>query len=194
MGTDARFNPTQYPNTHNLLAAGLSTIPRQNASSVAAVGLTNQSLRMVYFTPVKSFTSTQVRMYSGSTAAGATPTLCRVGLYSIAPNGDGALVASIANDTTLFASTITAYTRAWSAPVGITQGQRYALGSLVVTGAAAPTVPGFAFAAAAIAAELDQAPRLTAQITGQADLPASFLVSAISASVLSGMQYAVVLP
>lgn len=155
----------------NLLATGVETVSRVSVSMNNATG--TGSLRLCYFTARKSLTATSSRMYSGSTAAGATPTLVRWGVYSLDAAGAGTLVASIVNDAALFATQNTAYTRALSAPLALTAGQRYAFGLLVVTGAAAPTVAGFA-CVAALQPELALAPRMCAALGGQADLPASF--------------------
>lgn len=177
----------------NSLSSGQETVPRMMAASTAAVGLNSQALRLAYFTSRRAFTTSQVRVISGSTAAAATPTLVRLGLYLIDGSDGGTLVASTVNDTALFAATFTAYTRSWSAPYAMVQGQRYALGALVVSGVAVPNLMGMNFGAG-INSEMNLAPRLTAQIVGQADLPASFLAASISASVVSGMAYGVILP
>lgn len=173
-------------------AADQVTVGQETASR--SLGANNQTtgtgnLRLSFFTARKSETSTQARMVSGSTAAAATPTLVRWGLYSIAANGDGTLVASIANDTTLFAAINTAYTRSWSVAYAMVAGQRYALGLLVVSGAAAPTILG---SVSVDSNESAVAPRLTGNISGQADLPASFL--AASVAIGSTRAYGVILP
>ena len=111
-------------------------------------------------------------MLCGGTAAGATPTLIRVGLYEIAADGDGTLVAATANDTSLLAVANTAYEKALSAPYTLRRGQRYAAGLLVVTGATAPTIAGGA--SFSVATEGAEEPRMNGSIGSQTDLPASF--------------------
>lgn len=163
------------------------------AGSNAAVTGTNQLLLLNYFTARKMITSTQVRVATGTTAAGATPTLCRLGLYTLTtPAGaglTGTLVASTVNDTTLFAAASTAYTRSWAASIAMQPGQRYALGILVVTGAAAPTFAGQLYTNTA---EANLAPRLCAQLAAQADLPATFLDTSLASA--AGRAYGVILP
>lgn len=160
-----------------LLASGEETMLRDLAvSGSLATGTGN--LRLSYFVARKTETTTQARVITGSTAAAATPTVCRIGLYSINAAGDGTLVASTANDTTLFAATATAYTKSWSVAYAKTAGTTYALGVLVVSGAATPTLAG---AGVTTAAEAGIAPRLCASVTGQADLPGSFLVGGLTA-------------
>lgn len=178
------------------LTVGQATMPRSAASSGAAVAGTSGTVRLSYFTASSTFTSTQVTVYSGGTAAGATPTLVRIALYTVAANGDLTQVAATVSDTALFAAIGTAYTKSWAASVGIVGGTRYALGILVVTGAAAPTYPGSQpFAGLASSAALfGTAPRVSGAITGQTDLPASPVASASVTNSTSGMAYAQILP
>ena len=150
---------------------------------------TTQTLRLSYFTARKTETTTQVRFSTGSAAAGATPTLVRVGLYLIAASDNGTLVAGTANDTSLFASVSATYTRSWIASYAKVAGQRYALGVLVVTTAAAPTMLG---TIVALSAELVIKTRITGAIGGQTDLPSSFLATAVGTS--ASRPYGVILP
>ncbi len=149
--------------------------PEVTASNVATG---TQQLRLNYFTATKNGSSTGVRMYSGGTAAAATPTLVQVGLYSIDAAGNGTLIASTPNDTTLLATTFTSYTKNWSVAPALQVGERYALGLLVVTAVAAPTMLGYA-AFTVFQAENGTAPALSTQLTGQATLPASFTVGSL---------------
>jgi hypothetical protein len=173
--------PLRTQEDYNEVATGATTMNRNQVSSFT-VATSNQAFRLSYFTPSRSFTSSQAVMYSGSTAAGATPTLVRWGLYSIEPvTGDGALIASTASDTTLFAAANTQYVRSWVTPVDLAEGSRYAFACLVVTGATPPTTIGTALAVSG-ATPWDRAPRVTGAMTGQANLPASFLGSAINSN------------
>lgn len=173
-----------------LVDTGEETIHRAlNQSNNVSTG--SQTLRLVYFTARKSETTTQVRVISGGTAAGATPSLVRVGLYSIAADGAGTLVASTANDTSLLSAQNTAYTKAWSASYAKGAGQRYAVGLLVVTAAAAPTLVG-SVGINASSNEFRIAPALAGTIAAQADLPASFVDASVSAT--PSLFYAAVLP
>jgi hypothetical protein len=179
-----------YGSLQNSLTTGEEVFERDFVNS-NAIAMTSQSLRLSYFTARKSETTTQARVITGSTAAGATPTLCRLGLYSIDANGDGTLVASTPNDTALFAAANTAYTKAWSASYAKVAGQRYALGILVVTAAAVPTLVGVVpqFGSGI---ELNVSPRTVAFMAGQADLPATFLESGVGNS--GNRCYGAVLP
>jgi hypothetical protein len=175
------------------LVTGMTSIPRLLVNSQSLVLGTSGSLRLTYFTAPSSQTLTQVRTVTGSTAAGATPTLCRIGLYSVnGANGNLTLVASTPNDTTLFAAASTAYTKSFSSSVAVTANQRYALGIIVVSAAALPTFVGAGIAGNAMFSEMAIAPRLTGVITGQADLPASLTDGALTGD-LSPI-YAAILP
>lgn len=184
--------PLYSPSTTDgsLLTSGEETLSRDLVTSTAVTQAT-QVLRLSYFTARKSETVTQARAIVSSVAAGATPTLVRYGLYLIDAADGGTLVASTPNDTTLLASLNTAYPKAFSVSYAKVAGQRYALGLLVVTGAAAPSMYGSA-AMINHTAEHAMAPRLAATITGQADLPGSFVAGGLTNTALR--LYGVVAP
>jgi hypothetical protein len=154
--------------SNDVLDVGEAIYNRKDITS-SAVTVASGSLRLAYFTAQRpNEFITQIRLYSGSTAAGATPTLVRIGVYEVNEvTGDLTLVASTANDTTLFAATNTSYTKALSASWLKEKGKRYAIGVLVVTAAAVPTFTG---QNAIPAGEAAMSPRITAY-TAQTDLP-----------------------
>ena len=173
------------------LSSGEGSIPRMNVTT-SSVATTSGTMRLTYFTARKSETVGNVRVDSGATAAGATPTLCRVGVYEEDPTtGDLTLVGSTANDTALFAAASTQYTKALSATFAKVAGRRYAIGVLVVTGATAPTFLG-SLSSTALNLELAAAPRLGALVTGQTDLPSSVVAGSLATP--TGLQFAVVKP
>lgn len=157
------------------LTSGESTISRRDVTT-SGVSTGNQSLRLTYFTAKKTEVVTQVKVPSGGTAAGATPTLCRVGIYEADASGNLTLVASTASDTALFAASSTVYTKAFTASFTKKRGTRYAVGILVVTGATAPTLSGHNILLSATAAS---APRLGGLVSAQSDLPSSVSVGSI---------------
>lgn len=179
--SDATGSPTASP-----LDAGEETFSRLNR--VDSFTLTNQRLQLTYFTARKSETTTQCRVLSGGVTA-ATVTLIRFGLYLIAADGGGTLVASTVNDTTLLAATNTSYTRSWSAPYAKVAGQRYAFGVLSSATTAGSLT---AIVTSGFTSELSIAPRVTAHLPGQADLPASFTDAGLTNT--PNPFYAVVLP
>lgn len=158
-----------------------ATMNRLSVNGAVATGTGN--LRLTAFTARRSFVSFQVRVVTGSTAAAATPTLCRVGLYSLAANGDGTLIASVANSTAMFSVANSTYVLNWSIPVALVAGDRYAVGIIVVTGAAAPTICGSNQAAVGtidgIGLESRTNPWVAGLLTAQTDLPASFTLAAL---------------
>jgi hypothetical protein len=150
------------------LVSGESALPRQLINSTG-ISMTSGTIRLTYFTARKSETVNNVRVLCGTTAAGATPTLIRVGIYTVANNGDLTLVASTASDTTLLAAANTAYTKALSAPYAKVAGTRYALGLIVVTAAALPTMGGNSVIGG-LGSEAGQTPKLCASFAAQTDL------------------------
>lgn len=153
-----------------LLATGEEAFDRRMGTG-SGIGMTSGTFRLTYFTCRRAQTSTQVRTVSGSTAAAATPSLCRVGLYTIDAAGAGTLVASTANTTSLWAATSTVYTTSWSVSYALTPGVRYAFGFLCVSSSTVPTLAGLGMS---LGSEPNLAPRLSAALTSQSDLPGSF--------------------
>ena len=161
------------------LTTGESTFPRRICAS-ASIPSGNGSLRLSYFTARKSETVTQIRSLSGSTAqVGAT--LCRTGVYSVnASTGNLTLVASTPNDTTLWTSTLTVYTKSFSASFAKERGTRYAVGHLIVGSSTAPQFQGPI--APLIASECAQSPALGSLLGSQTDLPSSVTAGSLTGS------------
>jgi hypothetical protein len=169
------------------LTTGESTISRRLVCA-ATVASGNGTLRLTYFTAKKTETVTQIRTITGGTAA-AGATLCRVGIYSVDGSGNLTLIASIANDTALWAAASTAYTRSLTASFSKVAKTRYAIGHLVVGTTTAPTFLGQGFLTTA---EAGISPRISGFYGSQTDLPSS--ISAGSISDTSQQHYAVLLP
>lgn len=179
------------PNTDDSLAVGESTTSRLYATGL--VTMTSQVLRLTYFTANKSENISRVSFHCSTTAAGATPSLVRYGVYSEDADSAGALnlIAATPSDTALFAVINTAYPKALSASFNKVAGRRYALGCLVVTAAAAPTVVGLT----PVPASLNQAfPRLATTIAAQADLPTAISAATVNANPGGSVLYGEVLP
>lgn len=152
------------------LTSGESALARREAVH-ATCTLTSQSVRLSYFKARKTEAIASLTSCTGGTAAGATPTLCRMGIYQVAADGDLALVASTVNDTALWASQSTAYNKALAETWNKVAGQWYAFAFLCVTGATAPTLIGIS--AGGPAAYWAAAPPAGMVRTGQTDLPAT---------------------
>lgn len=159
-----------------LLNPGQETVPRLNV--ISNVGQGSQQLRLSYFSARRSETINNLRLATGTTAAAATPTLVRLGIYQDDGAGNLTLLGSTVNDTTLLAAASTSYTKALSAGVALSAAGRYAVGFLIVTAAALPTLAGVS--AALPSAEWGQSPRLSGVVTAQSDLPSTVAVGSIS--------------
>lgn len=162
------------PSGSEALTVGEIAPPRESITSAIAAG-SSGTLSLVYFTAQKSEAITAVTLWTGTTAAAATPTLIRVGVYEIAADGGGTLVAATANDITLFAAVNTEYVKPLAGTFNKVARRRYAIGPLIVTAAAMPTHQGLFHSGNAVsAAFLSLPPRQSGRITGLTDLPANF--------------------
>jgi hypothetical protein len=163
------------------LTAGTTTLPRHIAGINTGVNPgASGVLRLTFFRAPRSEIISQVSLVTGTTAAGATPTLCRMGVWAVIPNGDLSLVGACANDTTLFNTPSLPHARNLTAPYGSVGGQWYAFAPLVVTAAAMPTYAGVSLNAATGQATRDR--RISGQLAGQTDLPALITAASILAS------------
>lgn len=165
-----------YSTFDNGICPGAESMLRTNALTEQT--LPSGQLNLAYFTAKRTETVTNVYAHTGSAAAAATPTLCRMGLYSVSPTGDLTLVASAANDTTKFAATYSLVTMALSASYNLVAGQRYAIGALIVSTAATPTLLGAFFDLSAGLCNLS--PRISGAIAGESDLPSTILSAAVN--------------
>lgn len=153
------------------------TISREAAGTTLASP--SGRLSLTFYTARTTVSRTGIQVVSGTTAAGATPTLIRFGLYEVSTDGlTATLVASTPNDTTLLAAANANYTKAFTTPYTVTAGKRYGLGFLCSTSATAPNLPGGGPQAGSNAALW--APIKAGWIGSQSDLPATVTISALS--------------
>lgn len=149
---------------------------------------TNSRLQLCGFTAKATQNISQMRMWSSGTAAGATPTLVRMGVYQM----DTAvttltLVASTVNDTTLFAAANTTYTKSFSSAFQKVAGTYYMAACLVVSGAAMPTTQAPAIGTGIVPYATDNwllQPPTCALVGSQADLPATIAVGTLTNSLV----------
>ena len=161
----------------NDLTVGEANMRRKDMT-INSCSLSSQNLRLTFFTATKTETITQIRVAMGGTAAGATPTLIRFGIYTLDGSGNGTLAYSTANDTTLLASTSSGnYTKALSASFPKVSGTRYAIGLLCVTSYTAPTLCGHNVINGA---EYLVAPTIAAGLGSQSDLPGNFTAAGLA--------------
>lgn len=140
--------------------------------------LSNGNFRAVFFTCRRSATITGIRTYVTATAqAGAT--LARIGLYTVDASDNLTLVASTANDTSLWTSASANVTKSLSSSYAVTRGLRYAVGMIVVGSSTAPVIGGMT---ANASTELAVVPRINCLLGSQTDLPASVAVGSMTAS------------
>jgi hypothetical protein len=166
---------------------GESILDRTGPVSSSTTG-NSQRLQLTAFTCKQTGTVSQIRVWTGATAAGATPTLCRMGVYQVVPGAaTWSLIASIANDTSLFAAANTTYTRSFTTPFTKVAGTRYAVAILVVTAAALPNwlSPASTTVTAYCTDNWLLDPMTAGLVGSQADLPATVTVSGITVSTIN---------
>jgi hypothetical protein len=136
----ATWQTTDVLNT--LLATGQENIPRWAATSANSITMATGVVRFAYFTARQTQTITKLRFSSANTAAAATPTLVKFGLYSVDVSGNLTQIGVTASDTSIFSVAQTDYSISLSASASVTEGSQYAIAAIVVTGATAPTIAG----------------------------------------------------
>lgn len=191
--TEARYQDSQKPGEGEQFGAllgsgGFLAIPSRLGATQQGL-VASQALNLSYFRAPRAFHSTSVKMYTGSTAAAATPTLIRHGLWLVDPLTGNltSLVASTPNDTTLFAATNTGYSKNWSSTFDFSRGQWYAHGILIVSAVALPTVFGiFGVNGFILSGVL---PRVSGTLLTQADLPATATGASLSGATGTGRVY-----
>jgi hypothetical protein len=162
-------------------AGGELVFPRSicGANSPAAV---SQGLRLAGFRCKKTAPVTTISVITGTTAAAATPSLIRYGLYEHNGAGTYTLVASTVHDATLLVAANTAYPKAVSTAYTKKRGFDYMVAVLIVSGAALPTFNGPPLITNVLSQSAINQPPRYGNIAGQADLPATFLASSIAVS------------
>lgn len=171
-------------NHPNVLTSPVGESVYDRTTVATGTAATTQALRLMGFTAKATQNITRVRVVTGSTAAGATPTLCRIGVYSRDSANLYTLIASTANDTALFSAASTTYTPSFSAAFQKTAGVDYLVGILIVSAAAFPTFMAPVATTAGVAAYNTDVfmafPQLTANLAGQADLPATMTAASLT--------------
>jgi hypothetical protein len=170
--------------TANRVTSGVEVFSRETAATTTA--MTTGVLRLTYFTAYADMTVASLKTATGATAA-ATPTTCKMGLYSIDGSGNLTRIGITANDTTVWNATTTAFTKALTSSVAITKGTRYVFAALYV-GTTAPVL---------VARTVSQAigngnNRLMGSLAAQTDIPASITAGSVA---VAGVQvYGELLP
>lgn len=181
----------------SFVGGGESVLDRNFAVNGSAIAGTGQCAWST-FEAVRSETISRVRTFSGTTAAAATPTMCKVGVYEVADNGNFTQVAVTANNTALWATAHTAYTEALLASFEKVAGRRYAVMAIVVSGVALPSFmcggPLSVVSAGFDSGMIGELPKLAGRVGGgQTDLLASYANASLSATGF-GSLHALLLP
>lgn len=176
------------PFAEEALEAGERTYHPQMAN-VATVSMTSGVIRLRYFVAKRTENINTLATLCGTVIAG-TVTRCRMGIYSIAANGDGTLIASTPNDVGLWAVQSTRYPKGLSATWPKVKGTRYAFATIFV-GTTAPSLVGYNLSAALVTT-LAGPPRICGQISAQTDLLGSFTAAQVTDS--GGMPLGEMLP
>ncbi len=143
-------------------------------------GAPSGALILSYFTAPKDKTYTSIATAVRDAAAGATPTVARMGVYEVAADGGITLRASTAHDASLWSVLNTEYERNFTLPFVAQRGQRYAAAKLIVTAAALPSLQGVSIAPTAWSnVNVRYSPSAWGRVLSQTDLPASVPVGSI---------------
>jgi hypothetical protein len=166
----------------DVLTSGESSIDRKAPLTGISYGSSGNML-LTYRRATKTETVTKLQSACG-TAAGATPTLVKYGVYSVNEStGALTLVASTASDTSVFSTSNTGYELTLTSPWQKQAGVMYAYALLIVSAQTLPTIVGFAHASSgAVNAILALPPRITGTVPAQTDLPASVTGAGVSVS------------
>ena len=136
-----------------------------------AATFTSGTVYWTFFTPLENKTVSTVSVASAGTASTGV-TVGKLGIYSF-DETTATRLASTTNDTTLFGTRNTVYTRNLNTSVNLVAGQRYGLAVLVVS-----TAPGTAYLAFGYPPAILNAlgPVMRGYILGVSDLPATAVV------------------
>lgn len=159
--------------------SGEETFSRRLCLAAGGGTLTSGALRLTYFTALRTESITKV-CSAVAVAAGATPTICRIGIYTLDGSNNLTLAHSTTNDTAMWSSTATLYEKTLSSTFNKVAGTRYAIGALCVTGATAPTIAGMNMSNGVLQSGVT--PRIAGSYGGQTDLPASVSAGSVSAT------------
>ena len=164
-----RFNSTN----NRLLDAGgesvFDRIPLTNSNASAS-----GQIRFAGFICQRSEVVKTVRLVTGGTAAGPTPTFGKVGVYHRF-GANWVKEAESINDINLFNAANSTFNVAMVSPMRKIVNEQYLVAQMMISAAALPVFqcPSSGWVTAYMTDVLNQLPRLTGALTGQTDLPAS---------------------
>lgn len=164
--TAAKLNGNAFGNLAGNLNQSLAVVDVYPRMGNFSATLTSGTVYFTFFSPLWTTTISNITAISAATASTGT-SLVRFGLYAFS-GGTATLVASTANDTTVFSSTNTASTRNLDTSYQLVAGNRYALAVLVVGSTPGTVYTAFNNPPAALTA---LEPRLTGAVALQTNLP-----------------------
>lgn len=164
------------------LAVGEASVSRAAPLNNMPAGVSG-TVYLTFRRAIRTETISQIASRSGTTAAAATPTLCRMGVYEVdEATGNLTLVGSCPNDTAIWSAVNTRYIRTLAAPYTKQAGKLYAYAVLTVTGVGLPTWIGLVDGASGIyGSALLSSPPMFAGVSGQSDLPATIAAASLAA-------------
>jgi hypothetical protein len=128
-------------------------------------------IQLEYFWAPDTVTKPNIVKYTGSVPiSGTPPTLARLGVYSVAVNGDLTRIARTANDPNMFNTPFEMVTRAFESPCPFVRGNLYASATLVITTGTINNLWGTSTLGGGM---LDDSPPYALQVSAQTDLPAT---------------------
>ena len=146
-------------------------------ATISGTAQTSGSVVLSAFQALRTETITQLRLETGGTAAAATPTLIRLGVYERNPldNLWTLLASTVGTDLTLFSAANATYTKPLTAPFYKKIGRQYADAYIVVTGVAMPNFHGpSSVGGTAFGTDMQLlTPIKCGRLAGQSDLPAT---------------------
>jgi hypothetical protein len=168
--------------SHAIVTGEANTTREALTSSI----LTSGSVFIKYFTATKTETITNTNTYT--TATGTGPTLCRVGVYTVAGNGDLTFLVGTTSDTTLWNAANAKFTKALSASWSKVKGTRYAT-AVIYVGTTSPTLVGGSYSATGgIYLALSTPPRVFGLVLSQSDLPSTITEASLVSGTLTNVR------
>lgn len=187
--SNATVNGLIQPVPGGWLNVGQETVHRQLVTSSTVnwpISSGSNVLRLARLTSRRTETVSTITVNSGSTlpTGGASAiTTARLGLYQVNDDGSLTLLASTANDTSLFAAASTLYAKTLNTPVTLVKGREYAIGALVVhTVASGTALPSICSNAPVLTATAMSNPGFAWTVPTQSDLPASVAAGSLATS------------
>lgn len=164
-------NDTRYAKTVNVrsrfdfLATAIDVAPRYDNRTAT---FTSGTIYWTFFSPLETISVSAVSVASGGTATSSATTI-KMGVYSY-DETTATRLGYTSNDTTVFGTRNTIYTRNLNTTVTLTAGTRYGIAVLVVATTPGTGVLAFGNPPAALNA---LAPTMRGYLVGQTDLPSS---------------------